>query len=149
MVEGIDSYNGNNYWWGGNLAGARDFPVNLTSQNKLVYSSHDYATSVYNQSWFSAPDYPNNLRGIWEANWGYLLTENIAPVLLGEFGTKYETQVDRVWLNELTAYLLEKEASFTYWCWNPNSTDTGGILKSDWNSVETEKQQALSTLLNR
>ena len=70
-------------------------------------------------------------------------------MLLGEFGTKYETQVDRVWLNELTAYLLEKEASFTYWCWNPNSTDTGGILKSDWNSVETEKQQALSTLLNR
>ena len=33
--------------------------------------------------------------------------------------------------------------SWTYWSWNPNSNDTGGILKGDWKSVEQEKVDSL------
>jgi len=32
-----------------------------------------------------------------------------------------------------------KEYSWTYWCWNPNSGDTGGILKDDWSTVNQWK----------
>jgi aryl-phospho-beta-D-glucosidase BglC (GH1 family) len=149
VVEGVESVNGNNYWWGGNLRNAGAYPVSLTVPNKVVYSTHDYATSVYQQSWFSAPDYPRNLTAIWDANWGYLLKQNIAPVLVGEFGTKYTSSVDRVWFEELVKYIGQQGASFTYWCWNPNSTDTGGILKDDWTTIHQDKQAVLAPLLQR
>ena len=33
--------------------------------------------------------------------------------------------------------------SFTFWSWNPNSGDTGGILNDDWTTVNTRKQNIL------
>ena len=149
IVEGIERVNGNNYWWGGNLRNAGAYPVTLTVPNKVVYSTHDYPSTVYNQNWFSAANYPANLSAVWDANWGYLLKDNIAPVLVGEFGTKYETQSDQQWLGELVKYIKTNGAQFTYWCWNENSRDTGGILKNDWNTVNTAKQNALTPLMSR
>ena len=69
VIEGIEIYpkdiknnadyssaNSNDYhynWWGGNLRGVADFPVNLgAAGNKIVYSPHDYGPSVYRQPWF-------------------------------------------------------------------------------------------------
>jgi endoglucanase len=34
--------------------------------------------------------------------------------------------------------------SWAYWCWNPNSGDTGGILNSDWTTVDTVKDAYLN-----
>ncbi|WPF87976.1 cellulase family glycosylhydrolase [Cyanobacterium aponinum AL20118] len=149
FVEGIENYNGENYWWGGNLMGAKDFPVRLNVANRLVYAPHDYPASVYPQSWFNSADYPQNLPDLWDRHWGYLHQENIAPVLLGEFGTKLETRSDRLWLEELINYLGEGSngINWTYWSWNPNSGDTGGILQDDWNTVNTDKQNLLNNLL--
>jgi hypothetical protein len=104
IVEGVDSYNGDGYWWGGNLQGAASVPVRLNVANRLVYSAHDYATSVYPQPWFSDPSFPGNLAGIWDKNWGYLYKNNVAPVLLGEFGTTLADPRDRTWLKTLLAY---------------------------------------------
>ena len=42
FVEGIESYNGSGYWWGGNLKGVASAPVQLSTANQLVYSVHDY-----------------------------------------------------------------------------------------------------------
>ncbi|WP_433188021.1 glycoside hydrolase family 5 protein [Actinoallomurus sp. CA-150999] len=149
IVEGVDSYNGNGYWWGGNLQGAASAPVRLNVANRLVYSAHDYATSVYPQPWFSDPSFPNNLAGIWDKNWGYLYKNNVAPVLLGEFGTTLQDPRDQTWLKTLLAYLGQGAGgmSFTYWCWNPNSGDTGGILNDDWTTVNTTKQAYLTPYL--
>ncbi|HZR40673.1 MAG TPA: glycoside hydrolase family 5 protein, partial [Ktedonobacteraceae bacterium] len=67
FVEGVDCYgpggktqgNGTNcYWWGGNLQGVKDHPVQLNVAHRLVYSVHDYPLSVYGQPWFSSADYP-------------------------------------------------------------------------------------------
>ncbi|MFO0944763.1 MAG: Calx-beta domain-containing protein [Planctomycetota bacterium] len=157
FVEGIGNYEGNNYWWGGNLMGARQFPVRLNVADRLVYSAHDYPSTVYDQPWFSDPAYPNNLQSIFDKYWGYLYRENLAPVLIGEFGTKLETASDRAWLETLVAYLGgdfnhdgqkdipagNKGISWTYWSWNPNSSDTGGILNNDWTTVNPSKQAAL------
>ena len=37
--------------------------------------------------------------------------------------------------------------SFTYWSWNPNSGDTGGIALDDWTNVNTAKQAILQPYL--
>jgi endoglucanase len=149
IVEGVDSFNGSGYWWGGNLQGAAQFPVRLNVANRLVYSAHDYATSVFPQPWFSDPTFPENLQAIWDRNWGYLHRTNVAPVLMGEFGTTLRDPRDQVWLQRLMAYLGTGVGgiSFTFWSWNPNSGDTGGILNDDWTTVNTAKQAFLDPYL--
>jgi endoglucanase len=125
--------------------GARQFPVRLTRQDKLVYSAHDYGPGVSSQSWFSAPDFPNNLPRIWQTHWAYLRQEGIAPVWLGEFGGRsMGTDVEGVWQRSLISFLKNRGISYAYWAWNPNSGDTGGILKDDWTTVDQAKLHILS-----
>jgi endoglucanase len=149
VVEGIDNFNNDGYWLGGNLQGAAQFPVRLNVANRLVYSAHDYATSVFQQPWFSDPSFPNNLPAIWDRMWGYLVKNNVAPVLVGEFGTTLQDPRDETWLRSLMNYLGtgSNGISFTFWSWNPNSGDTGGILNDDWTTVNTRKQNILNPFL--
>ena len=145
IVEGVESYNGTYYWWGGNLTGAGAHPVRLNVANRLVYSAHDYPSSVHPQPWFNDPNYPNNLPALWDERWGYLHKNNIAPVLLGEFGTKLGTTSDVQWLDTLVNYLGYGAGgiNWTFWSWNPNSDDTGGILLDDWITVNYAKHNKL------
>jgi endoglucanase len=101
------------------------------------------------QSWFNAPDYPNNMPAIWDAHWGYLHRTNVAPVLLGEFGTRLQSMSDQQWLDALVSYLGtgSNRISWTFWSWNPNSGDTGGILADDWRTVNTAKHNKLVPIL--
>jgi aryl-phospho-beta-D-glucosidase BglC (GH1 family) len=160
VVEGIEQASSGNYWWGGNLSNAGASPVRLNQPGRLVYSAHDYPASVYQQSWFSDPNYPNNLPAVWDRNWGYLFRQGIAPVLLGEFGSKLATASDQQWFDKMTAYLGgdldgngindlaagQQGISWTYWSWNPNSGDTGGILAEDWNTVNQNKVTKLAPI---
>ncbi|MGA5299497.1 cellulase family glycosylhydrolase [Nucisporomicrobium flavum] len=136
-------------WWGGNLSKAGQFPVRLNVANRLVYSPHEYATSVYRQAWFDDPSFPNNLPGIWDHYWGYLYKQNIAPIMMGEFGSTLQNPEDKVWLEKLMAYTGTgvNGMSFTYWSWNPNSGDTGGIALDDWTNINTAKQAILQPYL--
>jgi endoglucanase len=133
-------------WWGGNLEGAAQYPVRLNVPNRVVYSSHDYPASVFEQVWFKDPTYPNNLPSVWNRFWGYLHANDVAPVLLGEFGSKLQTTSDRQWLDRLTRYLGTgaNGGHWTFWSWNPNSSDTGGILKDDWRTIDADKQSYLA-----
>ncbi|MEV0172838.1 cellulase family glycosylhydrolase [Streptomyces sp. NPDC050803] len=152
MVEGVQSFNGVSGWWGGNLMGVAQYPVQLDVPNRLVYSAHDYATSVAQQSWFSDPSFPANMPEIWDRYWGYIFKQNIAPVWLGEFGTTLQSTVDQKWLSALVTYLRSTSAygadsfHWTFWSWNPNSGDTGGILKDDWTTVDTVKDGYLASI---
>ena len=153
FVEGVENYNGNSYWWGGNLIGAGQYPVVLNTAGRLVYSVHDYATSVYTQPWFNNPAFPNNLPAVWTKYWGYLYQQNVAPVWVGEFGTTLASTKDQQWLTKLTSYMNgdftgtgkstipagQQGISWTFWSWNPNSGDTGGILNDDWTTVNQAK----------
>ena len=158
VVEGVEVGSSGYYWWGGNLSNAGDHPVRLNVDGRLVYSPHDYPASVFPQPWFSEPDYPSNLTEVWDANWGYLFQQDIAPIMLGEFGSRLATESDRIWLEEIVDYLGgdfdgdgtsdlapgELGPSWTYWSWNPNSSDTGGILQDDWDNVHRDKVDALA-----
>jgi endoglucanase len=136
-------------WWGGNLSKAGAQPVELSVPNRVVYSPHEYATSVYHQTWFDDPSYPANMPAIWDNYWGYLYKQNIAPIMVGEFGTTLQSDIDKVWLQNLMAYMGSgvNGMSFTYWSWNPDSGDTGGIVGDDWTTVNQAKQSILQPYL--
>jgi len=160
FVEGVANYQGQSYWWGGNLMGVRDRPIELDIANKLVYSAHDYPNSVYAQPWFQGADFPANLPAKFDQMWGYIYREGIAPVYIGEFGTRLQDPKDAPWLEAITSYLSgdldnngthdlpagQKGVSWTFWSWNPNSSDTGGILANDWRTVNQDKMGYLSPI---
>ena len=68
-------------------------------------------------------------------------------MLLGEFGTTFRTDSDRMWLQSLVGYLDRTGISFSYWSFNPNSGDTGGIVADDWRTPQQDKLDALRPIL--
>ncbi|HET9597638.1 MAG TPA: glycoside hydrolase family 5 protein, partial [Anaeromyxobacteraceae bacterium] len=147
IVEGIERYDGATTWWGGNLKGVATAPVRLSVADRVVYSPHDYPASVFPQAWFSDPSYPANLTGVWDAHWGYIARQGIAPVWIGEFGTRDETASDQQWFHALAGYIQGNGLDFAFWSLNPNSGDTGGILQDDWTTVNAAKAAVLGPLL--
>ena len=136
IVEGIELYHGDAYWWGGNLEGAAKYPVRLSRPNKLVYSAHEYGPEVYLQQWFQVPKpsvLTHTLPAVWEKHWAFLLKIRTVTLILGEFGgraTGQDTEV--VWYRTLLSFLHRHNMSYTYWAWNADSGDTGGILQNNW-----------------
>ncbi|MFI1564239.1 glycoside hydrolase family 5 protein [Streptomyces sp. NPDC020490] len=151
FVEGNDNYKNETTWWGGELRGVKDHPVKLKEANKVVYSAHDYGPGVYNQNWFMDKDFPNNMPAFWDKHWGFVKKENIAPVLLGEFGGRKSAgkSTEAVWQQSLMQYLKKNGMSYTYWCWNPDSGDTGGVLQNDWKTLDQGKKDLLSVYQER
>jgi endoglucanase len=153
MVEGIECYpiDGASYgssdkydylcnWWGGNLRGVADYPVNLGSrQDKLVYSPHDYGPDIYVQPWFDGTFSLSSLYAeCWQPNWFYIVETNTAPVLIGEWGGKLGGS-NQQWMQYLSQFIDQEDLNHTFWCLNPDSHDTGGILLEDWNTVDESK----------
>ncbi|MBQ4805192.1 cellulase family glycosylhydrolase [Aquimarina sp. MMG015] len=153
MVEGIEAYTKpdgteTSYWWGGNLQGARDYPITLSNPNKLMYSPHEYGPTVFEQEWFSAPDFPDNMPGIWEEQFNFLNTNGTSPLLVGELGIKGQGGLDEIWFAKFIDFIKEKKLHFTFWALNPNSGDTGGILADDWSTVVQWKMDYLQPILS-
>jgi len=145
IVQGIEQYQGDWYWWGGNLEGASSIPVRLTHPDKLVYSTHDYGPEVYPQRWFWDADFPRNLPALWKKYWASLQLDGQTPVLVGEFGARSVSQdIEGVWLRALVAFMKDYGFSYTYWAWNPDSGDTGGLLQDDWKTLNHTKLAQLS-----
>jgi endoglucanase len=148
IVEGIDTFQGDSYWWGGNLEGAARFPVRLSRPDKLVYSAHDYGPEVSWQKWFQVSnpaDLTHILPAIWQKHWAYLQKNGTAPVFVGEFGGSSMGQdAEGVWQRTLVSFLKTNNINYAYWSWNPDSGDTGGILQNDWKTVNQSKLDVLS-----
>ncbi len=145
IVEGVGEFEGNSYWWGGQLMGAKKYPVQLSDPNKLMYSAHEYGPEVAPQDWFDAPNFPQNMPGIWRDNYHYLYEEETSPLFVGEFGIKNQDAFGGIaftWFTEFTNF-MGGIYSWTFWSMNPNSGDTGGILQDDWSSVNQWKLDVL------
>jgi aryl-phospho-beta-D-glucosidase BglC (GH1 family) len=146
FVAGVEGYRGTYYWWGGNLMGAASAPVRLAVPHRLVYEAHDYGPEVWVQSWFGAADFPQNLSRLWDKRWGYLQERGLAPVLVGEFGGKaVGSGKEGAWMHTLMSYIRAHGLSYTFWCVNPNSGDTGGLLMDNWTTVNPAKMALLRT----
>ena len=133
-------------WWGGNFRGARDYPVDLGEhQSQLVYSPHDYGPLVWEQDWFKKDFNKDTLmEDYWYDTWAYLVEENISPLFMGEWGgfidEKHDPTGDNTkWMTILRDYMIEKRIHHTFWCFNENSGDTGGLLTNDFQDWDEEK----------
>ena len=120
-------------WWGGNLRGVRTWPIKLngSGNSQIVYSPHDYGPSVYDQTWF-AKDFSEKtlLDDYWYDTWAYINEENIAPLLIGEWGGHMDGGKNQKWMTLLRDYMIKKHINHTFWCLNTNSGDTGGLWKN-------------------
>ena len=166
MIEGIEIYpkdistNGNftstnssDYyfdWWGGNLRGVKDYPVDFGSagRNKqIVYSPHDYGPAVFAQPWFqNGYTYESLLKDCWNDNWLYISKDNIAPLLIGEWGG-YMTEPNLTWMKDLRKLILTYHLNHTFWCYNANSGDTGGLVKDDFLTWDQDKYAFVKEVL--
>lgn len=127
--------------WGENLEPLACTPLNI-APDRLVLAPHTYGPDVApGMPAFSASDYPRNLAAIWERNFGQYKQQGYA-LILGEFGGKYGEgdPRDKAWQDALVAYLNNKGIrSGFYWSLNPNSQDTGGLLRDDWTTWRSDK----------
>lgn len=140
-------------WWGANFRGAKEFPVDLGEyQSQLVYSPHDYGPEVWKQDWFYLDDSSKTftrqtlLDDYWYDTWAYLVEEKISPLLMGEWGGWVDDEHDKTgenrhWLQEIRDYMIDKHIHHTFWCFNENSSDTGGLVYDNfqkWDDVKYE-----------
>ncbi len=159
-VEGIDLYQApgsstsDSDWWGGNLEGAAQYPVQLSVPNRLVYSAHDYGPSLYQQTWFNSSTTYDSLAAVWNKFWGYLAASNTAPVWVGEFGTT-NTAADissstpgsqGQWFSGLVQYIKSNNLNWTYWALN--GEDSFGLLDNQYDPtpVSAQKQSLLASI---
>ena len=133
--------------WGEDFQPQANQPLDIPSE-KLVLSPHTYGPDVYVKSSFGAANFPANLAEHWDSLFGQFSDRH--PVVVGEWGGKYgqgtSGQKDAVWQNAFVDYLIGKEMrSSFYWCYTPNSGDTGGIL-DDKLAVRPDKMALLRKL---
>ncbi len=152
FVEGIGENpvcsDNTGHGWGGNFEPMTCHPLNIPL-NKLVISPHVYGPDVFAQSYFTEANFPANMAAIWDKHFGFLLAQGYA-VVLGEFGGRYGNggnSQDRIWQDALVDYLIQKGmVNFFYWTFNPNSSDTGGILQDDWVTFWPNKLNLINRL---
>ena len=139
-----------NTWWGGNLMGVRKHPIDLgsTERNRqIVYSVHEYGPSVFMQPWFEKDySYDSLYKDAWHDLWLYIVEENIAPVFIGEWGGFMDEETLK-WLKMSRRLIGEYKLSFAVWCLNPESPDTGGLLKEDFKTWDEEKYSFVKEML--
>ena len=99
IVEGI---------LGIDLEVAKQYPIRLSNPKKLVYSTHVYPGMTYGIPF-------EEVESAWDKKFGYLVNENIAPVLVGEFQLVNLGQME--WFNKLVNYMKNKRISGTVWAW--------------------------------
>jgi endoglucanase len=145
FVDGVQQIGTDGYWWGGNLMGVELKRVDLDVPNRVVYATHEYPRTVFNQPWFSAEaNYFENLPPVWGKYWGYLVEKDIAPVWIAEFGTANELP----WLQAILDYAKSRGIHFAYRAFNSNTDPAiGGIVADDFLTVNQEKQAHLAPAL--
>jgi aryl-phospho-beta-D-glucosidase BglC (GH1 family) len=152
FVEGTEmAEDQTGYWWGGNLQDVAKYPITGIPASNLEYSFHEYGAGVFNQTWFSDPNFPNNMPAIWDQHFYFIQKQGLGQLLLGEFGITEANaantgSIDYKWLTKLMSY-LGGTVDWTFWSWNPDSGDTGGILKDDWATVNTAKYNIIKPYL--
>jgi aryl-phospho-beta-D-glucosidase BglC (GH1 family) len=145
FVDGVQQIGTDGYWWGGNLAGVEQKRVDLDVPNRVVYATHEYPKTIFDQPWFSTDaNYFENLPPVWDKYWGYLVERDLAPVWIAEFGTAEELP----WLQQILDYATSRGAHFAYRAFNPNTDPRiGGILRDDWQTVNEDRQALLAPTL--
>jgi endoglucanase len=143
----------------GDLRPIPQAPVVLTVPNKVVYSVHEYPTAVSGAANSSGAPYIERMNAVW----GYLITQNIAPVWVGECGASMASADETAWADTLTSYLNGSApggltipaggqgVGTDWWMWsncdscgNPN-----GALMADRTTPRPEQSAVYSKMVQR
>ena len=165
MIEGIQIYpidpiannftstNDEDYynsWWGGNLRAVADYPIDFGSPERnaqIVYSPHDYGPAVYAQPWFEGGfTYESLYEDYWHDAWLYIDEDEIAPLLIGEWGG-FMTGDNLTWMTYMRQLIAEYHLNHTFWCFNANSGDTGGLVLDDFVTWDEDKYEFVREVL--
>lgn len=133
-------------WWGENLMAASSLPIRVGEAGlvkKIVFSPHTYGPATHWQKQFDSSSFPSNMERIWDAHFGYLARLQLAPVVVGEFGG-IATGQDATLQQTLVRFMASRGVGGFWWSLNPESSDTGGLVKG-WEALEPE-QAKLSLL---
>lgn len=135
-------------WWGGNLRGVKDYPIDLGKyQNKLVYSPHDYGPTVYKQPWFEGGyTFDSLMKDCWRDNWFFIHEQKTAPLLIGEWGG-FMKEPNLSWMTYMRKLIKDNKLNHTFWCFNANSGDTGGLVLDDFKTWDEEKYAFVKEVL--
>lgn len=156
------------------ISNPKKFFTQLMSQaflNQIVISPHMYGPNGTNNG---GPDHSNPTIAFadWSRLHGYLLnnysginntsqsgfclngTCHVFPIAVGEFGGKFDS-ADPYYTQDVATLVnianfmnkLTPTPSWFYWDWNPNSGNTGGILKDDWSTIDCNKVNYLKKYL--
>jgi aryl-phospho-beta-D-glucosidase BglC (GH1 family) len=122
-----------------------------------VYSAHELSQDAFNQTWFSSPTYPANLRALWRSRWGYLAENSKSPIFVGCFGTYFVNAVkDDQWLTQLVNYMngqftsdgvSDLKAGQMGLSWSVGLQDIGILFRNDYKTVDTRTMSYLKSSL--
>ena len=139
-----------NSWWGGNLRAVADYPIDFGSPERnaqIVYSPHDYGPAVYAQPWFEGGfTYESLIEDYWYDSWLYIDDTGTAPLLIGEWGG-FMTGDNLTWMEYMRQLIGEYHLNHTFWCFNANSGDTGGLVLDDFTTWDEEKYEFVKEVL--
>jgi endoglucanase len=134
------------------LTGVASHPVRLAEPNKVVYSMHDY-------HWFHTDAHQTQAAYIAAVTQkgGYILTNKIAPLWIGEFGRiaaapQPGTQGPEPWWSNIQAWLAQADVDWCWWALNPthgqsskpgtnqllhkaDELESFGLLTPNWSGV--------------
>ena len=160
MIEGIEVYpkedatwespsivwvtytsNFYNAWWGGNFRGVKENPIDLGKyQSQLVYSPHDYGPLVWKQPWFEHNFTMETIMDeYWRDTWFFILEDKIAPLLIGEWGGFMDDGPNEQWMVIIRDLMIKHHIHHTFWCFNENSGDTGGLVYDNFGTWDEKK----------
>ena len=158
ICEGYQDYAGG--YPDGDLRGVATKPVVLPVPNKVVYSVHEFPTEI---SAFSPVSGSAAIERMNRA-WGYLITEDIAPVFIGEMGSSMISPESKAWAKTMVDYLngavpngirlsrWQVPVSACWWAWGDLTGEVpNGVLQGGWepwmNRFRPEQKAVWSRLL--
>jgi hypothetical protein len=86
------------------------------------------------------------MKDCWHDNWLYIEEENIAPILVGEWGG-FMREPNLTWMTYMRELIGNYHLNHTFWCFNANSGDTGGLVKDDFTTWDADKYNFVKEVL--
>ena len=144
VCEGLQNYRGEAPE--GDLRPVRAKPVVLRQPNKIVYSVHCYPSEISSVS----PDSGPRALARYEAGWGFLARQNIAPVWIGELGASNPGSGGRAqaWADTLLDYIngFQPPLSASWWTIGAESaTANPNGLQRAWGVGNYRPEQLAAT----
>jgi endoglucanase len=139
FVEGVEMKS----CWGGSFQDIKkkNTFIQHIKQHKIVFSPHVYGVSVTGEKTFIGRF------DQFESWFGFLHKIYDSAIIIVEAGGHYNTLQDIEWHERYAEYLKNiQQTSNFYFCLNPNSLDTGGLLNDDWTTPNNHKLKFLSNL---